>query len=56
MLKLSFSSWENRGPSHSEAFLQGHAEGHLRAEALRMRREIVREQLTVPPFVHPSTS
>ena len=42
ILKSSFSSWENRDPSSSEAFLRGHVEGHSKAEALRIRCGILR--------------
>ena len=41
-LKSGFSSWENRGSSSREAFLQDHVEGHSRAEALRIKCETVR--------------
>ena len=40
--KLGFSSWENRGSSSREAFLKDRVEGHSRAEALRIKCEIVR--------------
>lgn len=41
-LKSGFSSWENRGSSSRGAFLQDRVEGHSRADALRIRCEIVR--------------